>query len=88
MILIIQVMMKIIYTLEFQKMILPFQLTKLYNILLLKTSSSTTPQESTSASAVNVQTNSPALTHYPQVIPFYDTSFFKYKKLLQRLHSA
>ena len=38
MILILQVMTKIIYTLEFQKMILPFQLTKLYkkkNIILL-----------------------------------------------------
>ena len=36
--LILQVMTKIIYTLEFQKMILPFQLTKLYktkNIILL-----------------------------------------------------
>ena len=40
----------------------------------LKKSSSNTPQESTSA--INVQTNSPSLTHYPQVIPFYDTSFF------------
>ena len=39
----------------------------------LKKSSSTTPQESTSA--INVQTNYPSLTNYPQVTPFYDTSF-------------
>ena len=32
-----------------------------------------------SVSAINVQPNLPSLTHSPQVIPFYDTSFFKYK---------
>ena len=47
----------------------------------LQKSPSTTPQESTSA--INVQTNSPSLTHYPQVIPFHDTSFFKYKNYFQ-----
>ena len=36
-----------------------------------------TPQKS--VSAINVQTNLPSLTHCPQIIPFYDTSFFKYK---------
>ena len=41
----------------------------------LKKSSSNTPQETTSA--INVQTNSPSITHSAQVIPFYDTSFFK-----------
>ena len=30
-------------------------------------------------SAINVQTNSPSLTHCSQIIPFYDTSFFKNK---------
>ena len=47
----------------------------------LKKSSSNTPQESTSA--INVQTNSPSLTHYPQVMHFYDTSSFKYKNYFQ-----
>ena len=32
-----------------------------------------------SVSAINVQTNLPYLTHCPQIILFYDTSFFKYK---------
>ena len=32
-----------------------------------------TPQKSTSA--INLQTNSPSLTHCSQIIPFYDTSF-------------
>ena len=30
----------------------------------------------TSVSAINVQPNLPSLTHCPQIIPFYDTSFF------------
>ena len=34
-------------------------------------------------SAIIVQTNSPSLTHCPQIIPFYDTSFFKYKYYFQ-----
>ena len=34
-------------------------------------------------SAVNVQTNLPSLTHCPQIILFYDTSFFKYKNYFQ-----
>ena len=36
-----------------------------------------------SVSAINVQTNLPSLTHCPQIIPFYDTSFFKYKNYFQ-----
>ena len=32
-----------------------------------------------SVSAINVQTNLPSLTQCPQIILFYDTSFFKYK---------
>ena len=40
----------------------------------LKKLTSNTPQEHTSA--INVQTNSPSLTHRSQVIHFYDTSFF------------
>ena len=43
----------------------------------LKKPSSNTPQETTSA--INVQTNSPSITHSPQVIPFYDTSFSNIK---------
>ena len=42
---------------------------------------SPTPQES--ASAKNVQTNSPSLTHWSHIVPFYDTSFFKYKNYFQ-----
>ena len=36
-----------------------------------------------SVSAINVQTNLPSLTHCPQIIPFYDTSFFKYRNYFQ-----
>ena len=36
-----------------------------------------------SISAINLQTNLPSLTHCPQIIPFYDTSFFKYKNYFQ-----
>ena len=36
-----------------------------------------------SVSAINVQPNLPSLTHCPQMIPFYDTSFFKYKIYFQ-----
>ena len=36
-----------------------------------------------SVSAINVQTILPSLTHCPQIIPFYDTSFFKYKNYFQ-----
>ena len=51
------------------------------NYSTLKKSLSNTPPESTSA--ISVQTNSPSLTHCSQVLPFYDTSFFKYKKYFQ-----
>ena len=36
-----------------------------------------------SISAINVQRNLTSLTHCPQIIPFYDTSFFKYKNYFQ-----
>ena len=36
-----------------------------------------------SVSAINVQPNLPSLTHSPQIILFYDTSFFKYKNYFQ-----
>ena len=36
-----------------------------------------------SVSAINVQPNLPSLTHCPQIIPFYDTSFFMYKNYFQ-----
>ena len=42
---------------------------------------SNTPQKS--VAAINVQTNLPSLTPCPQIIPFYDTSFFKYKNYFQ-----
>ena len=51
------------------------------NFSILKKSTPTTPQHITSA--INVQTNSPSLTHCSQIIPFYDTSFFKYKNYFQ-----
>ena len=51
------------------------------NYSTLKKSPPKTPQQSTSA--INVQTNSPSLTHCSQIIPFYDTSFFKYKNYFQ-----
>ena len=36
-----------------------------------------------SVSAINVQPNLQSLTHCPQIIPFYDTSSFKYKNYFQ-----
>ena len=83
MILILQVMMTIIYTQEFKKNDSSFStdITLQENYSTFKKSPSNTPQESTPA--INVQTNSPSLTHCPQVIPFYDTSFFKYKNYFQ-----
>ena len=36
-----------------------------------------TRKSSQKVSAINVQPNLPSLTHCPQIIPFYDTSFFK-----------
>ena len=51
------------------------------NYSTLEKSPSNTSQETTSA--IIVQTNSPSLTHYSQVIPFYDTSFFKHKNYFQ-----
>ena len=51
------------------------------NYSTLKKPLSNTSQESTSA--INVQTNSPSLTHSSQVIPFYDTPFFIYKIFFQ-----
>ena len=55
----------------------------------LQTESYSTLNESTPKTsqkpvyAINVQTNLPFLTHCPQIIPFYDTSFFKYKNYFQ-----
>ena len=51
------------------------------NYSTLKKSPSNTPQETTCA--INVQTNSPSLTHFSQVIPFCDTSFLKFKNYFQ-----
>ena len=38
---------------------------------------------SESTSAIDVQTNSTPMTHFPQVVPFYDPSFFKYETYFQ-----
>ena len=51
------------------------------NYSTLNKSKSNTPLKS--VSAINVQTNFPSLTHCAQIIPFYDTSFFKYKNYFQ-----
>ena len=75
--LILQAMTKIKYILEFHIMTLLFHRHLQENYPTLRTSPSSFPQESTSA--INVQTNSPSLTHCSQTVPFYDTSFFKYK---------
>ena len=47
----------------------------------LNKSTSNTPQKS--VFAINVQTNLPSLTHCAQIIPFYDSSFSKYKNYFQ-----
>ena len=51
------------------------------NYSTLKQPSYNTSQKS--ISAINVQPNLPSLTHCQQFIPFYDTSFFKYKNYFQ-----
>ena len=51
------------------------------NYSTLNQSTHTTSQKS--VSAINVQPNLPSLTHCQQIIPFYDTSFFKYKNYFQ-----
>ena len=51
------------------------------NYSTLNKSISNTPQKS--VSAIYVQTNLPSLTYCPQIIPFYDTSFSKYKNYFQ-----
>ena len=43
----------------------------------IQKSKTTNTQHSTAA--INVQPNLPSITHSSQIIPFYDTSFFKYK---------
>ena len=53
------------------------------NFSTLKKSTSKTPPEN--SVAMNVQTNSPSVTHFSQIIPFYDTSFFKYKNYFEGL---
>ena len=89
MILLLQVMTKIIYIQEFQNLtqnltsFLPDTTlqTENYSTLNKSKSTSNTPQKS--VSAINVQTNLPSITHCPQIILFYDTSFFKYKNYFQ-----
>ena len=51
------------------------------NYSTLKQPTHTTSQKS--VSAIIVQPNLPSLTHCQQIIPFYDTSFFKYKNYFQ-----
>ena len=87
MILILQVMTKIIYIYtripQSDSSFLPDITTTLQtkNYSTLNKATSNTPQKS--VSAINVQTNLPSLTHCSQIIPFYDTSFFKYKNYFQ-----
>ena len=84
MILTLQVITKITYTQEFQNLtplFLSDTTLQTENYSTLNKSISNTSQKS--VSAINVQTNLPSLTHCPQIIPFYDTSFFKYKKYFQ-----
>ena len=47
----------------------------------IQKSKTTNTQHSTAA--INVQPNLPPTTHCSQIIPFYDPSFFKYKKYFQ-----
>ena len=55
----------------------------------LQTENYSTPNKLTqntsrkSVSGINVQPNLPSLTQCPQIIHFYDTSFFKYKNYFQ-----
>ena len=44
---------------------------------------SKTPNTQHSTAAINVQTTLPSTTHSSQIIPFYDTSFFKCKNYFQ-----
>ena len=84
MILTLQVMTKIIFTPGIPKSDSSFsQDTTLQteNYSTLKQPSHNTSQKS--ISAINVQPNLPSLTHCQQIIPFYDTSFFKYKNYFQ-----
>ena len=53
--------------------------TEIYSTL--NKSTSNTSQKF--VSAINVQTNLPSLTQCPQIIPFYDTSFFKYNTIFK-----
>ena len=83
MILTLQVMTTIIYTLESRSdsSFLPDTTLQPEKFSTIKKSTSNTPQQCTSA--INVQTNSPSPTHCSQIILFYDTSFFKYKNCFQ-----
>ena len=81
---ILQVMTKIIYNTRIPKSdssFLPDTTLQTENYSTLNKSTSNTSQKS--VSAINVQTKLPSLTHCPQIIPFYDTSFFRYKNYFQ-----
>ena len=71
-------MMKNIYFVEFPKPIPLFHEETFFTIN--KPKSITIPE---STSAKDVQTNSQPTTHCSQIIPFYDTSFFKYQNYFQ-----
>ena len=51
------------------------------NYSTLKQPTHNTSQKS--VSAINVQSNLPSLTHCQHIVPFYDTSFLKYKNYFQ-----
>ena len=75
MILMLQAMTKIIYIPEFQNLTLLSYKTQHCKLKTLKQLTPNTAQKS--VSAIIVQPNLPSLTHSSQIIPFYDTSFFK-----------
>ena len=86
----LQVMMMNTFTLEFQKNTPSFSPNDTLHereesfSTITKPKFNTTPSSiSESSSAIDVQSNSTLMTHSPQIVPFYDLSFFKYKTLFQ-----
>ena len=76
-----QAMTKIIYIPQFQNLTLLSYKTQHCKLKTLRQLTPNTAQKY--VSAIIVQPNLPSLTHSPQIIPFYDTSFFKYKNYFQ-----
>ena len=81
----LQVMTKNIYKIEFQTKS-PFSIDETlhekgesFSTIKKSTTNKTPKPLSESTSAIDLQTNSSPITHSPQIIPFHDPSFFKYK---------